>query len=76
MDASLSRDDRAGSCAWFCLRRDLRLAGNGRRHSARKQTPLVVDRVSVGQIAETGAIVRAADEVPVKAAVGLAECRR
>jgi hypothetical protein len=48
----LSRDDRAGRRAWFWprLRRHLRLAGIGSRHSARKQAPLVGDRACLGQI--------------------------
>lgn len=47
-----SRNERASSCAWFWprRRRHLRLAGIGRRHSARKQAPLVGDRACLGQI--------------------------
>jgi hypothetical protein len=47
-----SRDERASSCAWLWLRlrRHLRLAGIGSRHSARKQAPLVGDRACLGQI--------------------------
>ena len=46
------RNERASSCAWFWprRRRHLRLAGIGRRHSARKQAPLVGDRACLGQI--------------------------
>jgi hypothetical protein len=48
----LSRNERASSCAWFWrrLHRNLRLAGIGSRHSARKQAPLVGDRACLGQI--------------------------
>jgi hypothetical protein len=42
----LSRDDRAGRCAWFWLRlgQDLRLADIGRRYSARKRASVVGNR--------------------------------
>jgi hypothetical protein len=48
----LSRDDRAGRCAWFWLRlrRYLRLGSLSRVHSPRKRYPVVGDRACLGQI--------------------------
>jgi hypothetical protein len=46
----LSRDDRAGRCAWLWLRlgQDLRLADIGRRHSARKRGSVVGNGTCLG----------------------------